>query len=85
MAEIEVNPLSKQAESFYARAKELTAEMEKNKLEAAQLEELYPHPDDEQKLEIDWKLHKADANRRAAAKFVKRGDKLMRRWNKFHE
>lgn len=76
-------PLLKQAESFYYRSMQLTEAMDQFKKEAADLSEQFPNPNEEQSIEIDWKLHKADSTRRAAIKFMKRGDKLMKRWEKY--
>lgn len=84
MAKDPTEPLLKQAESFYVRSHELTEAMEGFKNEAAQLESIRPNLTEEEKLDVDWKLHKADSARRAAIKFMKRGDKLMKRWEKYN-
>lgn len=86
MTDTKKEPLLKQAESFYVRARLLTEEMDKFKQEAGDLAKslLRTTPTEDQQMEIEWNLHKADTTRRAAIKFMKRGDKLMKRWEKYY-
>lgn len=84
MAEDQTEPLLRQAQSFYFRSSQLTEAMDGYKQKASELElEAGPTPTEEEEIEIEWQLHKADSSRRAAIKFLKRGDKLMKRWEKY--